>query len=101
MYEVSKSTDTGWWFAKKSRIRAKNSMPTISAPTPMLLIRARSRTPIELITVVVTSVASPTNCHMSSPGTGEAMARSKPRIVESTSGTVAATAVTVTTPAQK
>ncbi len=32
---------------------------------------------------------------------GDLLARSKPMIVESTSGTVAATAVTVTTPAQK
>ena len=101
MYEVSKSTDTGWWFAKKSRNRAKNSMPTISAPTPMLLIKARSRTPMELIKVVETRVSSPTNCHMSRPGIGDALPRSKPMIVDSTSGTVAATAVTVTTPAQK
>ena len=38
MYDVSNSTDGDWWFAKNSRIRAKTSMPTISAPTPMLLI---------------------------------------------------------------
>jgi len=38
---------------------------------------------------------------MSSAGIGDALARSKPWIVERTSGTVAATAVTVMTPAQK
>ena len=76
-------------------------MPRISAATPMLLMNASSRTPITLIAVVVTSAASAVNCHRSRPGTGDGAARSKPTTDDSTSGTVAATAVTVTTPAQK
>jgi hypothetical protein len=54
-----------------------------------------------LMAVVVMSASTPTNCHMSSPGIGDALARSKPMTVDNTSGTVAATAATVTTPAQK
>ena len=50
---VSMRTDSDWWFAKNSRISAKTSIPRISAPTPMLLMIASSRTPKALMRVVV------------------------------------------------
>ena len=101
MYDVSNRTAGDWWLAKNRRISANTTIPMISAPTPMLLRIARRRTPTLLIKVVVRRVTSPTNCHMSRPATGDALARSKPMIVDRTSGTVAATAATVITPAQK
>ena len=56
-----------------------------------------------LITVVVTSATRPMNDCMSRPGTGEGSLNTNAvcGIVDSTSGTVTATAVTVMTPAQK
>ena len=41
-----------WWLAKNSRIRAKTTIPMISAPTPMLLIVVSSRTPNVLMIVL-------------------------------------------------
>ena len=58
--ELSIRTDSGWWFAKKSRMSAKTTMPRISAATPMLLTIESSRTPNALISVVITSVTRPT-----------------------------------------
>ncbi len=101
MVDVSNRIDGDWWLAKKSRIRANTSMPTISAATPMLLRTARIRTPAMLTMVEMTSVSRPRNCWLSRPGTTEGSPSLKFMIVERTSGTVTATAVTVTTPAQK
>ena len=84
-----------------SRINANTTMPRISAPTPRLFTIDRSRIPNALITVVVIRVTSAMNTLIVNAGIGEGEARSKPKMLESTSGTVIATAVVVSTPAQK
>ena len=73
----------------------------ISAATPMLLTTDRMRTPNALMSVVLTRVSTAQNTWLFMTPIGEGSLSLKPRIVESTSGTVTATAVTVRTPAQK
>ena len=74
VYDVSNRTDSGWWFAKNSRIKAKTSIPRISAPTPMLLMIDSRRTPAMLMIVVVKRAMSPMNDCMSSDGIGDGSA---------------------------
>ena len=99
----SKSTAGDWWFAKNSRIRANTTMPRISVATPMLLSVATRRTPAELMIVVSTSVASAINVNMLTDGISEGLSRNPcwPISPSMTNATMQATAVTVTTWAQK
>ena len=94
-------TDGDWWFAKISRIRAKITMPTISAATPMLLMIARRRMPKALMIVVVIRVTIAQKTRLLAMPIGLGSVSLNPKMLDMTSGTVPATAVTVTTPAQK
>src|SRR3954453_2745849 len=94
-------TENGWFRKKMSRIRANTTIARISAPTPMLLTIDSSRTPKALMTVVVTRVSRATKIDIDQGPTGAGDAGSNPAMLDSTSGTVIATAVTVSTPAQK
>ncbi len=80
---------------------ANTAMPRISAPTPTLLMIARSRTPKALMIVVEIRVINAQKIRLFRPGTGLGSPSAKPKMLDITSGTVPATAVTVTTPAQK
>ncbi len=60
-----------------------------------------ARTPNALMSVVVISVISARKTPMLKTAIGESEARSVPKMLDSTSGTVIATAVVVRTPAQK
>ena len=95
-----------WWFAKNSRMRAKKNIPMISVATPMLLRIDSSRTPNALIRVVTTSVARDTNVNIVviPVGSGESrngVSPTGPWMPSMTNATMTATAVTVTTWAQK
>ena len=79
MYDVSNRTDGDWWLAKNSRMSAKTTIPRISAATPMLLMIDRSRTPKTLMSVVVSSTASPMNDCYREPGIGDG----SPSLIES------------------
>ncbi len=76
-------------------------MPRISAATPRLFRKVRSRTPKALMIVDTSIAMTARNDHVFRNGMGLAAARSMPNRGDRTSGTVAATAVTVRTPAQK
>ncbi len=94
-------TETGWWLAKTSRTRANTTIPRISAATPMLLRVVSSRTPKALMTVETRSAISARNDQVLKNGIRLGAARSIPKRGDMTYGTVAATAVTVSAPAQK
>ena len=76
-------------------------MPTISAATPRLLMIDSSRTPKALMNVVLIRVRMAQKIRLLTAGSGDGALRAKPKMLDSTRGTVAATAVTVRTPAQK
>ena len=97
------STSGDWWLAKNSRMSAKTSIPRISVATPMLLSVATSRTPNALIRVVMIKVVMAMNVNMSLTPSGDGLARKSfsPMIPSTTKATMQATAVTVTTWAQK
>ena len=97
------STSGDWWFAKNNRMSAKTSIPRISVATPMLLRIATRRTPNALMIVVMTSVKIAMNVNMSLTPSGDGLARKSfsPMIPSTTKATMQATAVTVTTWAQK
>ena len=102
MYDVSKMTEIGWWLAKISRTSAKTIMPRISAATPMLFRRVSSRTPTELMSVRHQQGQDrQERPHVQEPQIGLGAYRSIAQSDDMTYGTVAATAVTVRTPAQK
>ena len=67
----------------------------------MLLMIDSSRMPKALTSVDVTRVTSAQNTRLLNAGIGDGSVRVKPKMLDSTSGTVAATASTVSTPAQK
>ena len=68
----------------------------------MLLMIGQEPDPKALISVVMIRVSEAAEDEVvRSPGSGSAPSGSKPRMPATTSGTVAATAVTVRTPAQK
>ena len=105
---VSNRIAGDWLFAKNSRISAKTNIPRISVPTPMLLRNDSSRTPYALIRVVMTSVVSEMNVNIvvSPVGSGESRKATWPALPgpwmpSMTYATMTATAVTVTTWAQK
>jgi len=101
VYDVSKMTEIGWWLAKISSTSAKTIMPRISAATPMLLRKVSSRTPTELISVDTSRARIDRNDHMFRKAIGLGAYRSIDQSDDMTYGTVAATAVTVSAPAQK
>ena len=103
-------TLTGWTLAKMSRITPNTSIPRISVATPILLRIASRRTPQALMIVVITRVpiAMKTNIDVKPPGAGESRKATSPVVppaaawIESiTNATMTATALTVTTWAQK
>jgi hypothetical protein len=87
--------------AKISSTSAKTIIPRISAATPMLFRKVSSRTPTELIAVDTARARIDRNDHMLRNAIGLGAKRSIPHSDDMTYGTVAATAVTVRTPAQK
>ena len=87
-------------------MRAKKNIPMISVATPRLLRNDSSRTPNALIAVVTTSVISEMNVNIvvMPVGSGESRNGTSPTgpwIPSITNATMTATAVTVTTWAQK
>ncbi len=95
------------WFAKNSRIRANTNIPRISVATPMLLRMLNNRTPKALIRVVMTSVRRLMNVNIVVNPIGDGESRNgvsptgPPWMPSMTNATMTATAVTVTTCAQK
>jgi hypothetical protein len=95
-----------WLLAKNSRTSAKTTMPRISVATPMLLRIESRRTPYALMSVVTTSVMSEMNVNIDVRPVGSGVSRNAvsptgPWIPSMTNATMTATAVTVTTWAQK
>ena len=102
--EVSNRTDGDWLFAKNSRMSANTSMPEDSVATPMLL-RMASKLHAERVDqrVMISVVERDEREHVVTPS-GDGLSRKPsawPMIPSTTNATITATAVTVTTWAQK